>query len=200
MHTRMVYSGVFQFVYRGRISDVLDSARSVVLLDLGFRVGTPRTFHLPKSHDQYTTGSEVIALVSRDDKGRWTGELLPGDDPDGLAMLWHYPATLIKVVDGDTIDARLDLGCSVSLDERFRLSDISAPEIFGVRRGEPDYARGVAAKAYLAARFSENGGAMTIVSSRQGKWRRWLAYIFVPDATMSLNLELVDVGFADFSV
>ena len=50
-------------------------------------------------------------------------------------------------MDGDTIDARVDLGCSVSLDERFRLSDISAPEIFGASRSGPEYARGVSAKA-----------------------------------------------------
>ena len=188
------------FVYRGRVSEVLNSNDFVILLDLGFRAQTPRTFHFAESQDHYSVGTEVIALVSRDDKGREMTAFVPGDDPDGLAMLWHYPARLIKVIDGDTIDARVDLGCSVFLDERFRLSDIHAPEIFGVRRGEPGYARGVSAKAYLEARFSENGGAMTIVSSRQGKWRRWLAYVFVPDAAMSLNLELVDVGFADLSL
>ncbi len=102
------------FVYRGRVSEVLNSKRFVILLDLGFRVQTPRTFHLPDSQDHYCIGSEVIALVSGDDTGRWMGELLPGDDPDGLAMLWHYPARLIKVVDGDTIDARVDLGCGAT--------------------------------------------------------------------------------------
>lgn len=187
-------------MYQGRITDVLDSARYIVLLDLGFRVHTPRTFTVPETHDRHCVDSEVIAIVAREDNGPWTGELLPGDDPDGLAMMWHYPATLIKVVDGDTIDARVDLGCSVSLDERFRLCDVSAPEIFGTKRSAPDYARGVSAKAYLEARFKENDGAMTIVSSRRGKWRRWLAYVFVPDATMSLNLELVDVGFADLTL
>lgn len=58
----------------------------------------------------------------------------------------------------------------------------------------------VTTKACLEARFSENGGAITVVSSHQGKGRRWLVYVCVPDAAMSLNLELVDVGFTGLSL
>jgi Kyanoviridae endonuclease len=187
------------FVYRGRVTELRDSNKHVVLLDLGFRVRTPRTFSLPAKQDPFPVGSDVIAFVSRDEAGKWMGELIPGDDENGLAMLWNYPATLMKVVDGDTIDARVDLGCSAWIDERFRLSDICAPEIFGAAGSGPDYARGVAAKQFLRDRFNESGGAMTITTSRQGKWRRWLAFIHVPGGGKCLNLQLVDAGLAVFS-
>ena len=43
------------------------------------------------------------------------------------------------------------------------------------------------------------GGRMNIVSYRRGKWRRWLANVFVPTRTMSLNLQLVREGLAQYS-
>ena len=42
--------------------------------------------------------------------------------------LYCYRATVLRVVDGDTIDVMLDLGFSVSLKERIRFYGINAPE------------------------------------------------------------------------
>ena len=42
--------------------------------------------------------------------------------------MYEYNAICTRVVDGDTIDARVDLGFSVWLDCRIRLEGIDAPE------------------------------------------------------------------------
>lgn len=46
--------------------------------------------------------------------------------------MYDYRATVIRVVDGDTADLRVDLVFDVSINSRYRLSGIDAPE-----RGKP---------------------------------------------------------------
>ena len=117
--------------------------------------------------------------------------------PDGEALLWHYPATVLRVIDGDTLDARVDLGFATTLDERFRLADINAPEIFGVPAGSPERERGLAARAFLEERLAASNGRVNLTSERRGKWRRWIAMVCVPGQAMSLNYQLVRAGLAD---
>ena len=42
--------------------------------------------------------------------------------------MYTYNATVIRVVDGDTVDVTIDLGFDVSLAARFRLFGLNAPE------------------------------------------------------------------------
>lgn len=44
--------------------------------------------------------------------------------------MYEYKASIIKVVDGDTVDLRIDLGLSIFHDIRCRLYGINAPERF----------------------------------------------------------------------
>lgn len=44
--------------------------------------------------------------------------------------MYEYRASIIKVVDGDTVDLRIDLGLSMFHDIRCRLYGINAPERF----------------------------------------------------------------------
>jgi micrococcal nuclease len=44
-------------------------------------------------------------------------------------MIYIYKASLIRVVDGDTVDLIIDLGFDTSRKERFRLYGIDAPEL-----------------------------------------------------------------------
>jgi micrococcal nuclease len=44
-------------------------------------------------------------------------------------MIYIYKASLVRVVDGDTVDLIIDLGFDTSRKERFRLYGIDAPEI-----------------------------------------------------------------------
>lgn len=42
--------------------------------------------------------------------------------------MWEYKADLLEVVDGDTIDVRINLGFHIFLDQRVRLAGINCPE------------------------------------------------------------------------
>ena len=43
-------------------------------------------------------------------------------------MMYEYSATLIKIVDGDTVDVLIDLGFNTTKKERVRLLGIDTPE------------------------------------------------------------------------
>ena len=45
-------------------------------------------------------------------------------------------ANVIKVIDGDTVDVRIDLGWGLTFNERLRLIGIDTPEVRGVERSE----------------------------------------------------------------
>ncbi len=44
--------------------------------------------------------------------------------------MYQYKAKLIKIVDGDTIDAAVDVGFGITVSQRFRIDDFDAPETF----------------------------------------------------------------------
>lgn len=63
---------------------------------------------------------------------------------------WTYYAELVHVVDGDTIDLRIDMGFSTFRVERVRLVDVDTAEIFGVPRDSDSYERGRKQKNFVA--------------------------------------------------
>ena len=44
--------------------------------------------------------------------------------------MYNYKAKVVRVVDGDTVDLKVDLGFHISANERFRIKDIDTPEIW----------------------------------------------------------------------
>lgn len=61
--------------------------------------------------------------------------------------MFVYQAEITRVVDGDTVDAIVDLGFSIKFKERFRLSGINAPETR--TRDKKEKAAGQRATAFL---------------------------------------------------
>lgn len=61
----------------------------------------------------------------------------------GELILYTYPATVIHVVDGDTLDVEIDLGFNVTLTERVRLANIDTSEIHFVDNESDEYAEGI---------------------------------------------------------
>lgn len=91
--------------------------------------------------------------------------------------LWTVPCTLVRVIDGDTVIVRADLGWRVEIETAVRIDGINAPE-----HGTPE---GDAATAFLAETLLADGrGAM--VSKRMlgafEKYGRVLADLTFPDA------------------
>ena len=110
--------------------------------------------------------------------------------------LWprnRYEAVVIKIVDGDTLDLAVDLGFMVSIEERFRLDGINAPEVKGEERP-----RGLAAKEYLEGLIPV-GSTVWVESIKRGSFRRWIGRLFLErDDALCLSDIMVREGHAEY--
>jgi endonuclease YncB( thermonuclease family) len=102
--------------------------------------------------------------------------------------MYEYRATIIRVVDGDTVHALVDLGCDVEIALTIRLAGIDCPEL-----GTPE---GAAAKEYAEEWFAAAGPSLVLntVKDKREKYGRYLGYF--RDATGCLNAELLTSGHA----
>ena len=108
--------------------------------------------------------------------------------------MYEYRATILRVIDGDTIEARVDLGFDVFAVQRFRLYGINAPETKGESRDD-----GRAATEYLRtliAKHTGNSNTLTIQTSKdkQEKYGRYLAVLVANG--LNLNAAMVNAGHA----
>jgi micrococcal nuclease len=79
----------------------------------------------------------------------------------------EYDVTVVKVVDGDTVDVDIDLGFGVTLkDERVRIMGIDTPE--SRTRDKVEDLFGEAAKARLKE-LMKNGGKLITTEDRKGE-------------------------------
>ena len=90
--------------------------------------------------------------------------------------MYTYKAILDRVVDGDTIDVKIDLGFDVSIKKRVRFAGINAPE--SRTRDLEEKARGLAAKDRVKAILAENP-SFTLESTEIGKYGRVLGKIHI---------------------
>lgn len=101
--------------------------------------------------------------------------------------MYNYSATIVRWVDGDTVDLRVDLGFRMMAETRFRLYGIDTPE-----RGQEHYAEATA----LAAQLAPAGSPVQISTHKDpDKYGRWLATIFTA-AEATVNETLVAAGYA----
>ena len=100
---------------------------------------------------------------------------------------------LVKVVDGDTVDAVIDLGFSLALKQRLRLTGIDAPELLSKDPAERQLAQ--EAKDFLTGKLY-SAKAIRIATSKDDKYGHILAEIHLDDDESSLNDQMVKRGFA----
>ena len=93
---------------------------------------------------------------------------------------FYYGCELLRVIDGDTIDVRADLGFDVSLKLRLRFAGINTPE--SRTRNLEEKAMGLAAKARLKE-VLESADEIEFESHGKGKFGRVLAtpYVVIDD-------------------
>jgi len=111
-----------------------------------------------------------------------------------LFEMEKYKAKLIRIVDGDTIDAEIDVGFDVFVRKRIRLWGINAPETRSrdkdeVKAGKDTYRR-------LAAILALSNGEFELITHGDGKYGRCLGEIFVKEHTESVNQVLINEGLA----
>ncbi len=123
-------------------------------------------------------------------------------------MNYEYRATVVRVVDGDTVHLELTKDFQLPIDfgfyvkdiikvtktaqVDFRLLGINAPEL-----RNPTLAEGNASKTQLEHLLSL--GTIRVVTSRIDKYGRWLADIFVTGSDgieFNVNQKMIETGFA----
>ena len=112
--------------------------------------------------------------------------------------MYEYRASLVKIVDGDTIDVDLDLGFAVVLKkQRIRLYGINTPE--SRTRDKEEKYRGLQAKARFKDLIKDR--PTRLLSHGKGKYGRVLGEILfeskkVEDKWINVNKQLVKEGHA----
>jgi micrococcal nuclease len=92
--------------------------------------------------------------------------------------MYDYKATLIRVIDGDTVDAMIDLGFNIWVKKRVRLHGINAYE--SRTRDKEEKAKGLAAKARLKS-VLEAQEEFSLLSHGFGKYGRCLGEIILTE-------------------
>ena len=110
--------------------------------------------------------------------------------------MYTYSATVIRIVDGDSVWLEVDVGFRMSYRDNFRLVRINAPEL---RSKDP----AIKLAAYQAKDRLEElippGTKVTIKTAKSGKYGRWLAEITAVGADgmdYNVNEKLLAEGHA----
>jgi len=116
----------------------------------------------------------------------------------GSRIYRYYNCTILKVVDGDTVDIHVDLGMTVSTIQRFRLYGIDAPETRGESRD-----LGRSAKNHLTMLLDAyDRWSIRTYKDSTDKYGRYLCSIFMPnkdgedDFVWTINEQMVRDGHA----
>lgn len=110
-------------------------------------------------------------------------------------MEYIYKIKVLRVVDGDTIDAEIDLGFDICITKRIRLHGIDAPETR--TRDKQEKRRGLAAKKYLESVVERQHNVLYLESMDKGKYGRCIGVLFEEDfENTSINDEMIQEGHA----
>ena len=102
-------------------------------------------------------------------------------------MMMSYPATVLRVVDADTLECDLDLGFHLHYLAKVRLARINAPEM--------NTQAGVEAKAYVSLYLPPKAKG-TVSSHSLDKYGRVLGDFTLLGATQTLSALLLAHGHA----
>lgn len=101
---------------------------------------------------------------------------------------------IVRVVDGDTVDVKIDLGFDLTKLERVRLAGIDTPESRTKDLAEKHL--GYEAKAYLTELLVA-ADDLIVKTEKDGKFGRMLGEFFNNKFSVySINKQLVDEGYA----
>lgn len=115
-----------------------------------------------------------------------------------LDTTYEYNATLVRVVDGDTVVLKIDLGFKVAVEQTVRLRGVNAPETIGA-----DWQAGHAAKEAVEKILTQESLGRVRVRTfkpekkdRSGAYLAEVTYISAEGEFKSLNERLVELGHA----
>ena len=103
--------------------------------------------------------------------------------------MYRYKVSLVKVVDGDTVDVDIDLGFGMTYKkQRVRMLGIDTPE--SRTRDLVEKKFGKASKKHLKGILES--GDIELVSHDKGKFGRILGELFMGGSTFSVNQQMIN--------
>jgi len=121
--------------------------------------------------------------------------------PPSRKSCYNFRVTeIVKVLDGDTIDVLIDLGFDLYKKERVRIAGVDTPE--KRTRDLEEKELGIHATNWMKDKLNETikgDEELTIRTELKGgvgKYGRLLGWLYVGDATLSLNEQMITEGYA----
>ena len=122
--------------------------------------------------------------------------------------MYEYPAQLVEVIDGDTVDVTVDLGFHIHRTIRLRLAGVDTDEIYGVEETSAEYESGMEHTSFVRQWFQRpetTGGGQEsadtaciddewpfiVRTEKKGKYGRYIATIERKTDGSELTDELV---------
>lgn len=104
--------------------------------------------------------------------------------------MYEYKAEVIRIVDGDTIELRVDVGFNWSFQENFRFDRIDTAEIYRPRNRQ-ERIHGIESTNWLKSVIL--GKTIDIKTSKNGKYGRWLIDFWLDG--VNIQDEMFKLGF-----
>ena len=160
-------------LYTYRVAEPDEPGEDGVVLDLGFEVQ-----HEPEVETAQTATPGEVVTVSRVGKhpGRYEIEKAAGT----RAKLYTYKAKVLRVVDGDTLWVRIDLGFKIKIRQKLRLRGIDTPEM--------NTAEGRRARDYVKAVLA-GVPWVVVTTTRPDKYDRYLSDVYYPKSEEAARTE-----------
>ena len=121
--------------------------------------------------------------------------------PPSRKSCYNFRVTEIaRVLDGDTIDVIIDLGFDLYKKERVRVAGVDTPE--KRTKDEEEKALGYDATHWLEEKLAaaiageEDLIIRTELVGGVGKYGRLLGWLYIGDAELSLNEQMIEEGYA----
>ena len=121
--------------------------------------------------------------------------------PPSRKSCYNFRVTkIVKVLDGDTIDVLIDLGFDLYKKERVRIAGVDTPE--KRTRDLEEKALGIDATNWLKEKLESTLAGDDELSIRTelvggvGKYGRLLGWLYIGDAEVSLNEQMITEGYA----
>ena len=121
--------------------------------------------------------------------------------PPSRKSCYNFRVTkIVKVLDGDTIDVLIDLGFDLYKKERVRIAGVDTPEKRTRDLEEKELV--IHATNWMKDKLNETikgDEELTIRTDLKGgvgKYGRLLGWLYVGDATVSLNEQMITEGYA----
>jgi len=119
--------------------------------------------------------------------------------------VYEYNAKLSKVIDGDTIDADIDLGFQTFIKQRIKLYGVDTPQSRSKVATEKE--EGIKAKNKLIELLPRDFNVRTVLNrrgvrtvlNRRGKFGRVLGHVYVIDSDgkeININETMIKEGYA----